>query len=171
MVIILDTYGAISWFVSNVGGTLAILMALLKAYNYFSIKIKSELLCLFQPEPNNPSALTFFKVSVTNLSNHPISIIDIKLSNKKMKKSNLINTSRDKSFITLKKYTGYSYPLFTDSLPITIPARSSVPLLLEALNSPDFNDLDTIIFRTERKTIKKTISSELTRRINLYQLR
>ncbi|MGK9316078.1 hypothetical protein QQF92_00195 [Melissococcus plutonius] len=82
----MDTYGAISWFVSNVGGTLAILMALLKAYNYFSIKIKSELLCLFQPEPNNPSALTFFKVSVTNLSNHPISIIDIKLSNKKMKK-------------------------------------------------------------------------------------
>ncbi|MCV2505871.1 hypothetical protein [Melissococcus plutonius] len=167
----MNIYKFISWFVSNVGGTIAIIMALWKVYKYFSTRIKSEVTFLFHPESSEEGMPTFFKISVTNLSNHPISILDIKLGNNEMEESKIINTSRDKAFITLKKYTGYSYPLFTDSLPITIPARSSVPLLLEALNSPDFNDLDTIIFRTERKTIKKTISSELTRRINLYQLR
>ncbi|AIM25780.1 hypothetical protein [Melissococcus plutonius] len=167
----MNIYKFISWFVSNVGGTIAIIMALWKVYKYFSTRIKSEVTFLFHPESSEEGMPTFFKISVTNLSNHPISILDIKLGNNEMEESKIINTSRDKAFITLKEYGNYSYPIFTDPLPITIPARHSSSLFLEALKCKEFAKLDTIVFQTENKKIKQPLSKKLMEEADIYHLR
>ncbi|EMF0060206.1 hypothetical protein PFZ79_002008 [Enterococcus hirae] len=155
-----------SLIVSNLGGTLAIINTIWTIYSR-----RAKLDCKLTNVFNNKRGFILIRLSIINRSNRPISFHDIRLAYTKSRNHGVFNTSKDKVYIMQKRYDNYSYPLFTDQLPITLPPKGATSLLLEVFDNPNIDNIGWIRILTESKTIKTELNKELKKEINLYQLR
>lgn len=159
--------------IANVGGIIAILRLLIDIYNH-KVTIRASLMDCYKTEGGIPYNLNFVHITLSNLSYRPISIIDMEVSSKSGYNSLSFSLSRNKIFIYNKRYEDeYKYPLFTTPLPVNLPPKSSVDVLVEVIDfkNNDFRILDHLSVVTDKRTKTTKLNQSNMKLVNQYQFR
>lgn len=172
----MNTLKLISLFVSNIGGTFAIINMICVLYNS-RLNLSCKLTDVFHACKEDERAPVFIKLSLINNSRKTVAFHELYLSYCQSKKqSQCFHTSRNKVFITKKEYkinenSGFSYPLFTTELPVSIPPKGCTVLLLEVFGNPKVDQLNYVTIDTANKKRVVKLSTESLKEVNQYQFR